>query len=218
MKGILLGVGVGPGDPELLTLKAMRAIQAADVIACPEINGRPGHACMIAEKAVPEITRKERLLLSFPMSDGKHKEAHLKAADQIKEVLNAGMNVAFLTLGDPGLYSTFSYISDIILQDGYDVRIVSGVPSFCAASAKLRVPLAEGKESVLLSAGEVQDFSGTQIVLKAGSRLSQLKENIRSMGKTAWLIENCGMEGERIYCGADSFPDEAGYFSLMIVK
>jgi precorrin-2/cobalt-factor-2 C20-methyltransferase len=144
-------------------------------------------------------------------------DAHQLAAEAIQNKLNAGMNVAFLTLSDPGFYSTFSYILGIVAQNGYEVKTVSGVPSFCAASARLNLSLAHGEESVLISSGEFHNFSGTQVILKAGKHLKTLKQTLSSTGKTAYLIENCGMENERIYVGADSFPDETGYLSILII-
>ena len=218
MRGKLYGVGVGPGDPELLTLKAVKTICMSDVIACPARGQTPGLAYRIAEQAIPEIHRKEKMLLSFPMKKSGLEQEHLKAAESIISQLDAGKNTAFLTLGDPGFYSTFQYISRIVTEKGYETEIISGVPSFCAVSAKLMVPLAEGSGSVLISPGELTDFSGTQVIMKAGSGLKTLKEKIRNNGKKAYLAENCGMEDERVYSDIEKMPDEAGYFSILIVK
>lgn len=218
MRGKLYGVGVGPGDPELLTLKAVKTITAADVIACPAKGNEPGLAFQIAEKAIPEIRNKAILPLGFPMMKRVPKPEHLKAAESIISQLDAGKNTAFLTLGDPGFYSTFYYVFRIIAGKGYQAEIISGVPSFCAVSARLMLPLAEGDGSVLISSGELADFRGTQVIMKAGSRLKSLKEKIYTKGKTAYLTENCGMDDERSYSGIDTMPDEAGYFSTLIVK
>ena len=218
MNGKLYAIGVGPGDPELLTLKAVKTIRTADVIACPAAGNNPGIAFQIAEKAVPEISGKEILLLDFPMAKSGLSGAHLNAAERIILQLAEGNNVAFLTLGDPGFYSKFFYISAIVAQSGYEIEIISGIPSFCAVSAKLQLPLSLGKEPVLVSAGEWTDFPGTLVIMKAGSRLKALKEKIRASGKTAYLVENCGMRDEKIYSGINAIPDEAGYLSIMIVR
>ncbi len=218
MKGKLYGVGVGPGDPELLTLKAVKTIAMADVIACPAKGDEPGLAYRIAEKAVPEINAREKLLLRFPMTTGGQEQEHLEAAEKIISQLEAGKNTAFLTLGDPGFYSTFFHISGIVTEKGYQAEIISGVPSFCAVSAELMLPLAVGTENVLISSGAYADFQGTQVIMKAGSRLKTLKEKICSQGKSAFLVENCGLEEERIYSGIEAMPDESGYFSTLIIK
>lgn len=218
MKGKLYAVGVGPGDPELLTLKAVKVIKNADFIACPESKGEPGVAYCIAQSAVPEIESKELLLLEFPMREGDIKEFHQKAADRIILRLSEGKNVAFLTLGDPSFYSTFFYVADIIANRGYDFEIINGITSFSAVSSKLKLPLSLGDESVMITSGEFVDFEGTLVILKAGNKLKEIKEKVSSSGKTAYMAENCGMENERIYEDLDSIPDEAGYFSIIVIK
>ena len=218
MKGKLFAVGVGPGDPELLTLKAVKEIKNADCIACPESKGEPGVAYHIAKSAVPEIESKELLLLEFPMREGDIKEFHQKAADQIIMHLSKGKNVAFLTLGDPSFYSTFFYLADIIANRGYDFEIINGITSFSAVSSKLKLPLSLGDESVMITSGEFVDFEGTLVILKAGHKLKEIKEKISSSGKTAYMAENCGMENERVYKDLWSIPNEAGYFSIIVIK
>ena len=218
MKGTLYVVGVGPGDPELLTLKAVRTIRRADVIAYPAAGRDTGTAWRIAEQAIPEMVQKERLPLCFPMTKADLSEAHRAAAEQLLAPLGAGKNVALLTLGDPGMYSTAYHVLGGLRERGCPVEIVSGVTSFSAASARLRVPLAIGDEEVLVTPGRFRDFPGTLVVMKAGSRLEALKEKVRDAGKTAYLVENCGMEGERAYSGIECFPTEAGYFSTLIVR
>ena len=199
MKGILFAVGVGPGDPELLTLKAVKEIKNADCIACPESKGEPGVAYRIAKSAVHEIESKELLLLEFPMREGDIKEFHPKAADQIILRLSKGKNVAFLTLGDPSFYSTFFYVADIIANRGYDFEIINGITSFSAVSSKLKLPLSLGDESVMITSGEFVDFVGMHVILKAGNKLKEIKEKVSSSGRTAYMAENCGMENERVF-------------------
>ena len=218
MTGTLFAVGVGPGDPELLTLKAVKTLRAADVVACPAKGVQPGFAYRIAEQACPEITEKERLLLSFPMKKGDWNEAHEAAAAAIIERLKIGMNVALLTLGEPAFYSTAFYVLAIVQKAGYAVEVVNGIPSFCAASARLLLPLAAGDDAVLITPGTFRNFDGTQVILKVGSNLKTLKEQVAASGKTAYLVENCATAEEKVYTGIDAIPDETGYYSLMIVK
>lgn len=215
---ILYGIGVGPGDPELLTLKAVRILKTADVIACPAKDGKPGTAYEIAKKACPEIGEKEVLALDFPMKKDGLEEAHKSAAEQITEKLEKGCDVAFLTLGDTSFYSGFYYITGLVAEAGFTAEIINGIPSFCAVSAKLTVPLALGDEPVLISPGEYRPCDGTQVIMKAGSRLTELKAEISRDGKTAYLVENCGMPDEHVYRGLEEIPDSVGYFSMLIVK
>lgn len=218
MSGKLYAVGVGPGDPELITLKALKIIKSVDCIACPESHGEPGLAFAIAKEAAPEIVSKELLLLEFPMRKEDISDAHKKAADQVMEVLSAGKDVAFLTLGDPGVYSTFYYIADAVMAQGFEVEVVGGITSFSAAAARLKLPLALGAESVMITAGKLCEFDGTLVILKAGSRLKEIKAQVAAAGKSIYLVENCGMADEKVVDSLDSMPDEAGYFSLVIVK
>ena len=220
MNGILYIVGVGPGDPELITLKAFRTIQSADVIASPS-KGKspdPGIAYQIARQIVPNLEGKETLFLHFPMSGDDISSEYRTAAAAIREKLDAGKTVAYLTLGDPGFYSTIYQFVDSIICNGYSVEIISGVPSFCAASSRIRIPLAKRKESVLITTGDLTEFTGTQVIMKAGTHLRELKEKLRSQRRSAVLIENCGMSTERIFDNIDLFPDETGYFSMIIVQ
>lgn len=212
------GIGVGPGDPELLTLKAIRILEKADVIACPAKDGKPGTAYDIAKKACPEIEGREVLALDFPMKKEGLEEAHKSAAEQIIARLKNGCDVAFLTLGDTSFYSGFYYIADLVAEAGFPAEIISGIPSFCAASAKLALPIALGDEPVLISPGEYRPFNGTQVIMKAGSKLAKLKAQIAADGKTAYLVENCGMPDEHIFRGLEEIPDTAGYFSMLIVR
>ena len=157
------------------------------------------------------------LPLNFPMHKADLPEEHFAIAEKLQQELQEGKNVVFLTLGDPGFYSTPYHFIRFLLKNGYPVEIVSGVSSFSAASARLQIPLAMGEESVLISAGEIRDFPGTQVILKVGSRLGSLSDNVRTDGKTVYLVENCGLKNEKVYSGIDSFPPETGYFSILII-
>ena len=218
IKGILYVVGVGPGDPDMLTIKAAKTIDKADVIVCPAKESEPGIAYQIAKQACPNISAKEIIAIDFPMKAGDLSKEHQEAAHHISDKLKIGKNVAFLTLGDPEFYSTFYYIAEIIKEQGYDIKIINGITSFCAVGSTLQLPLALGNESVMITSGEYVTFDGTLIILKAGKKLKEIKSKIADSGKTAWMVENCGMPDEKVYTGIQSIPDEAGYFTVVIVK
>ncbi len=225
MTGILYGVGVGPGDPELLTVKAVRLITEKDIIALPGEEPEETTAYKIAEQAVPEIREKTLIGILMPMTDdeSEKEKAHRKGAERIEAYLADGQDVVFLTLGDPSLYSTFSYLQRIVEKDGYTSETVSGVPSFCAAAATLKEPLAVGEEPVHIypaSYAEKKDLpeDGTLILMKPGGSLSEVKEQIKRSGRDAAMAVNCGMEGENLYHHPDEIPEEAGYYSLLISK
>lgn len=225
MTGKLYGIGVGPGDPELLTLKAVRLIKECDVIAVPGKQKEETVAYKIVKQAVPEIAEKECLEVDMPMTKDKEKlaQSHKAAFEKVSQVLDAGKNIAFLTLGDPCVYSTYIYIHQRIQQAGYETEIVSGIPSFCAVSARLNQGLVERSEMlhVIPSSYGVEEgmkLSGTRVLMKAGKKMGQVKEQLKKMNVQASMIENCGMENEKIYHSIEEIPEEAGYYSLIIVK
>ena len=150
MTGILFGTGIGPGDPELMTLKAVRLIRENDTIAVPGEKPEESIAYQIAVQAVPELAEKELVAIPMPMTKNAKEleENHRRGAEKIEELLDAGKNVVFLTLGDPTVYSTYLYVYRRVLEDGYDARIVSGVTSFCAAAASLSEGLVENSEEL----------------------------------------------------------------------
>ena len=120
MTGILFGTGIGPGDPELMTLKAVRLIRENDTIAVPGEKPEESIAYQIAVQAVPELAEKELVAIPMPMTKNAKelKENHRRGAEKIEELLDAGKNVVFLTLGDPTVYSTYLYV-----QTGTGIRL-----------------------------------------------------------------------------------------------
>ena len=214
--GKVFCIGVGPGDPELITVKGQRLLRDADIIAFP---GDSSIAYQIALEAVPEIRIKTQLPLHMPMTTDPVQldSAHRSAVLSLETVLKEGKTVAVLTLGDPAFYSSFSYLLDSLLRDGFEVEIVPGVTSFSAASARLLQPLSLGAESVhILTSTKEYDssLSGTLVVLKAGRNLTEWKSVLS--GRQLWQVENCGMPDEKVY--HNDLPATAGYFSLLIAK
>ena len=147
--GKLYGVGVGPGDPELLTLKAVRVLREADVVLVPDSVKADKTALHIASAYLQNKTVET---VTTPMVRDKAvvDAAYTAAAGRICALLDQGKQVAFLTLGDPTVYSTYMYIHEKVLARGYDVEVVPGVPSFCAAAARLNLSLCQGSEPLLI--------------------------------------------------------------------
>lgn len=224
-RGIAYGVGVGPGDPELMTLKAVRLIRENPVIAVPGKDPLQSVAYKIAVQAVPELAQKELLPIDMPMvRDHKQlRENHEKGAKKMEEVLNRGQNVIYLTLGDSTIYCTFTYLQTILQADGYESELVSGISSISAAAARLNIPLAEWHDAVHIIPSSHQldhalDQKGTYVLMKAASKMKETKELLRQTGREVQMVENCGMPNERIYRSLEEIPDEASYYSLIIAK
>ena len=225
MKGKLYGVGIGPGDPELLTLKALRVIRESKVIALPGKEPRETVAYKIVEGAYPEIAEKELLAVDMPMTKdpAKLEASHEAGAAAIMAYLDKGMDVAFITLGDPTVYSTYIYVHKRVQAAGYETEIVSGITSFCAVAARLNTGLVEKAEPLHVIPASYQSeealkLSGTKVLMKAGKKMAEVKKILLEQQIPASMIENCGMDNERIYRSPEEIPEDAGYYSLIIVK
>ena len=225
MKGIAYGVGVGPGDPELMTLKAIRLIRENDVIAVPGTEPKDSVAYKIAVQAVPELADKELIAIDMPMVKDRQKieENHKKGAKIIEEYLDQGKNVVYITLGDSTIYCTFTYLQPYREADGYEVQLVNGIPSFCAAAARLNIPLVEWNEPlhVIPAVHKLEDklnLDGNYVLMKSASHMKEVKELLRQTGLDVQAVENCSMKTEKTYRSLEEIPDDAGYFSLIIAK
>lgn len=225
MYGTLFGVGIGPGDPELLTLKAVRLIQDCPVIAVPGKKKEDTVAFQIASQVIGDLCEKECIEIEMPMTKKTEILAryHEKGAGQIMDCLKTGKNVAFLTLGDPTIYSTYLYIHKRITEEGYHTEIVNGIPSFCAVAARFNIGLVEQAEMlhVIPASYQIEDaleMPGVKVLMKAGKKLSQVRQVLKARDCQVVMIENCGMKNEKVYYSIDEIPETAGYYSLLIVK
>lgn len=225
MSGKLYGVGTGPGDPELITIKALRLIKEADLIVVPGEEVENSVAYQIVQGIYPEIEKKERIAVPMPMIKDREllEAAHDRAAECIKNELDHGKITVFLTLGDPTVYSTYLYVHKRITEWGYDTEIVNGIPSFCAVAAKLNRGLVEKQEPLHVIPASYQidnalELNGTKVFMKAGKKLGEVKKRIVQSEAEAVMIENCGMPEEKIYRSAEEIPEQTGYYSLIIVK
>lgn len=151
------------------------------------------------------------------------KEIHDRDASAAAELLDEGRNIVFLTLGDPTVYSTCMYVHKRLARAGYPTALVPGIPSFCAAAARLDMPLAENREEIhILPASygieESLRLPGTKILMKAGRKMPEVKKILVERKMDAKMVQNCGMEDEQIFNSSEEIPEQAGYYSLLIVK
>ena len=225
MKGILYGVGVGPGDPELITLKAINLIKENDVIAVAGKDAKEAVAYKIVQGTVPEIENKTLVPVYMPMVMDKDEQIrnHQKGAKMLEKYLDEGKNVIYITLGDSTVYCTFTYLQDIVEADGYETRLVPGITSFCAAAARVNKPLCLWNELLhVVPAAHTMDTPldqpGNYVLMKSGSHMKEIKDLLKASGREVNMVENCGMPDEKVYMSIDEIPDDAGYFSLIIAK
>ena len=161
----------------------------------------------------------------MPMTKEKDRleKSHREGTQKVAEVLDAGKDAAFLTLGDPTVYATSMYIHQRIAGMGYRTSIVSGVPSFCAAAAKLGVSLGEKQEQIHIipASYDVEaaiQLPGTKILMKAGKKMPVVRQCVKEHHGWAAMVENCGMAEEHLWINAEDMPEHPGYYTLVIVK
>lgn len=226
MTGKLYGVGVGPGDPKLLTLKAIETIKDADYVAYPT-SGKG--ASNIAFEIVKEyIKDKKTLEYLMPMSRDKEyvQRCHDECAIDIKKYLENGKSVAFITLGDPSIYSTYMYIHKKIKGMGFQTQLIPGITSFCAAAASLNDSLCEGGEPLIIvpasydALDQTIDYEGNKVYMKSGRSIVELRERLRekNMLPRTKMVVKATMEDEEIFESLDDIDENTSYFSIVVVR
>ena len=226
-KGVFYGVGVGPGDPELLTLKALRTLERCPVIAAPRTKSGETLALDIVRRAMP-LEGKTILPLEFTMSRDPAvlRASRLRAAEAIAAHLAAGLDTAMLNLGDVSIYATFGYLMDILAGEGYEAVMVPGVPSFCAVAARLGTSLTTVSSSLHILPGfggsleEQLSLPGTKVLMKSGRQLPQAVETLRQKGllQQAAMVRDCGLPTEEVCRDLTQLRPDTGYFATVIVK
>ena len=227
-KGRLYGVGVGPGDPGLMTLRGAEVIRACPVVAVPVSGGERLVALEIARQAVPEVAEKELLRLDFPMIRDRAtlEKCYDTAARAVMAVLDSGRDVAMLNLGDPSLYATYSSVQRRVLAaERYQVITIPGVPSFCAVAARLDMSLTKPHLPLHIVPGgypgveEALDLPGAKVLMKDGKEVPRLKELLAGRpGLTARMVTDCGLPTQRVYRDLREADDPTGYFSTVIIE
>lgn len=226
--GTLYGVSVGPGDPELMTLQAVRRLQICPVIAAPQTKSGQMLALEIARGAV-NLAEKIIVPLQFPMTRQPSvlQAAHVAAAETLRRYLDEGQDVAVLNLGDVSVYATFGHLQQQLQPLGYTTVMLAGVPSFCAAAARLNQSLTSGMEQPLTiapgSAAEtVLEQPGSKVLMKTGRQLPQTLERLAAHGKLGQsaMVCNCGLPQEEVWPDLTQYDPErtAGYFATILVK
>ncbi|SMC16426.1 precorrin-2 C20-methyltransferase [Desulfacinum hydrothermale DSM 13146] len=232
MLGTLYGIGVGPGDPDLLTIKAVKALQKVHhLFAASSSKNDYSLALEIVREHVPPDTSIH--LLDFPMTFDK---THLERAWHancltVVEKLEAGHDVAFVTLGDPMTFSTFIYLLRKVRSRLPQVPVVTipGITAYQAAAACAQVPLAEAEETFTVisgakggeALGHVLPFSDNVVLMKTYKKFPQILEQIRAMGleDRCCFVSRCGLEGQTVEKDFEKLSElNPHYLSLLILK
>ena len=229
--GTLYGIGVGPGDPELITLKALKVLQRVPHIFA---SCSPKNTYSLALSIVRcHLNGAGIEHLAFPMTKDPEvlASAWERNARRVLEVLATGSDAAFVTLGDPLTYSTFGYLLKTLkrLDPGVGIVTIPGITSYSAAAALTHIPLTEGEESFYLVSGalgaaqlkEVIDKSDNIVILKTYryfDEIFQVLEDMDLLDRTT-CISRCGLEGEAIVENLrDLKGRELPYLSMVIIK
>lgn len=230
MTGIFYGIGVGPGDPDLLTLKAVNALAKVDVIfAAASDKNDYSLAAEIANRHFSPSAHLE--ILYFPMikDTAELEAAWLANARKVESTLFSGQNAAFVTLGDPLIYSTFGYLYRTLKGRNADleVEIIPGITSFQAAAAKSGRILCEGDQSLLLLSGtelapnakQALALSDNAVILKAYKNMPSLKALLKDdkQGRKVTFVSRLGLPGENIAHDCAAIPDAPTYLSLLLL-
>lgn len=232
VRGKLFGIGVGPGDPKLLTVRAVEVLKQVSVVFAA---GSPKNDYSIALDTVREYLRPDTEIvnLGFPMTYDRSalSESWAQNARAVLDVLDSGRDAAFITIGDPLTYSTYGYLIRTVekLLPGVDVETVPGITAYHAAAARVNMPLVEGKESLLVVSGvsdsermkELIGLADNLVILKTYRNFDEICQSLRETAPDmkAVLVSRCGIEGERIVKDVDSVAGEdMPYLSLLLVK
>jgi len=231
--GRLWGVGVGPGDPELVTVKAHRLIQSSGAVAFFAAAGRPSNARAAAASHLRPGQRE--LALRYPVTTelaaGARYERLLtgfydEAADRIAVVLDEGIDVAVLCEGDPLFYGSYMYLHNR-LASRYRSEVVPGVPSIVAGAAVLGAPLVCRNETLSVLSGVLPGeelkrrlvAAEAAVVMKLGRNLQKVRSCVEAAGllERAWYVERATMPEQRILPLVEADPACAPYFSIVVI-
>ena len=202
-KGKLIGIGVGPGDTELLTLKAAKVLETVPVIFYKRL--------MLVEPIFPMIEDKDEL-----------EKVWTSASEMIAQYLDSGRDVAFITLGDSSIFSTYSYVQKK-LAGRYEIETIPGITSFTACAAARNKALVEQNDILTIvpkiddRVEEVLEYSDSVVLMKASRNTTSLEKTIeeKNRPKEIYSVQNCTRENEKIIEG---FSHEKPYLTTTIIK
>ena len=226
MNGVLYGVGVGPGDPELITLKSLRLIKSTEVIAYPKLKGSKSFARNIIEEFID--LPKVEIAIEIPMTVNRlpAQRAYDAAAQEISTHLNMGKNVVFLCEGDPFFYGSFMYLHSRLYKK-YLVEIIPGVSSMTACAAMAKKPLAARNEVLTVLPGPLSKKelerrladNNSSAIMKVGRHIKKIKSVIDRLGlmDSSLYIERASLKEQKVLKLIDA-PEVAPYFSMVLVN
>jgi precorrin-2/cobalt-factor-2 C20-methyltransferase len=216
--GKLYGIGMGPGDEELITLKAMNTIKKCDVIFAPSAReGGESTALSIAKNFISKD--KEVIVKHFPMGGKDQKRKIKEASIEIEEKLKLGKNVAFLTIGDPFIYSTYIYVLEYIDANGYSVETIPGITSFSAAASISGETIVIGNERLLIiPASQIEKIRDEKflVIMKLKKNEREVLDFLEDKGFKYVYVKRAYREGQQVLRDRDEILKNSDYMSLII--
>ena len=228
--GIFYGIGVGPGDPELLTLKAINALKKIDVLIAPKTEKKADSVALsiVQPHLKPNI---EIIYQTFPMVRDFAEETEVFEAnkEEILEKLRGGQNVGFATLGDPMFYSTYIYIFKLLKRCGVKIETIAGVPAFLAIAAQIGRPIAYGNDilTIIPATAELAaiknslDRADSTVLMKVYKNFPEIVDELKAheMIDEAILVSRCGLDDEKIITDIAAHKNEhLNYLSTILTR
>ena len=231
MSGIFYGIGVGPGDPELLTVKAIKAIEQVDVLIAPKTEKKDGSVALSVAK--PYLKKDVEIVYQvFPMVKGfaeNSTDAWEANKQEILELLQAGKNVAFLTIGDPMFYSTYIYVYRLLENEGVEIRTIPGIPAFAAIGSQLGYPIVEGDDVLSIipataspeKVERAMQAADNVVLMKVYKNFEEVADLLdkNEMAEQAVLVSRAGLDDEKIiYDVLAHKKDKLNYLSTILTR
>ena len=231
MSGIFYGIGVGPGDPELLTVKAIKAIEQVDVLIAPKTEKKDGSVALTVAK--PYLKKDVEIVYQvFPMVKGfaeNSTDAWESNKQEILELLRSGKNVAFLTIGDPMFYSTYIYVFRLLENEGVDIQTIPGIPAFAAIGSQLGYPIVEGDDVLSIipataspeKVEKAMQAADNVVLMKVYKNFEEVADMLdkNEMAVQAVLVSRAGLDDEKIiYDVLAHKKDKLNYLSTILTR
>ncbi|MCH5139112.1 cobalt-factor II C(20)-methyltransferase [Clostridiaceae bacterium UIB06] len=218
--GTLYGIGVGPGDEELLTLKAVNVIKKCQVIIAP--SAKDGGTSIALDTARNFISEEQEVMVKhFPMGGEEQEEKIYKAFEAIEEKLHEGKDIAFLTIGDPFVYSTYIYLLRYIKEKGYNTETVPGITSFCAAASLAGEMIVIGDERVtIFPANQVDKITDEKfvVIMKVYRLEEKVLNTLEEKGFRYVFVKRAYREGQQVLRDREEILQNRDYMSLILAQ
>lgn len=231
MNGVFYGIGVGPGDPELLTVKAIRAMENVDVLIAPKTEKKEGSVALSIAR--PYLKKDVKIVYQvFPMVKGfaeNSADAWEANKQEILALLREGKNVAFLTLGDPMFFSTYIYVFRLLEHEDIEIQTIPGIPAFAAIGSQMGYPIVEGDDVLSIipataapeKVEKAVQAADNVVLMKVYKNFGEVTDMLsrNNMAKQAVLVSRAGLPDERVIKDIEAHKEEKlNYLSTILTR